>query len=336
MTSSTRQPAKTGPDRERVGGRRRRRRGRSARQVRGRGGRGARAAAEGRRGAGGVAGCDRPLRPPVSSSVVRPMRTSRPARASAARSRRAPLTNVPLADPRSSIDEPTRLAGHAGVRRESSGSSPSRPSPLSARPITNSSSSVSRWPLARPSTTTSSSGIGTRVTAGEATWVGSGMCPSASVTASSVCPEAQDVAQLERAHALEPLAVHEGPVRRAQVLDGQLALRPAREPRVTARELGVVAEPPVGLGGRAPDQQLAVDARTACPRVVALDDAQLLAGHWGRTLRLTRAAAASRRLWLMPACPSCGEDTPEGARFCPVCGMRAGRAGPRRRRSARS
>ena len=23
----------------------------------------------------------------------------------------------------------------------------------------------------------------------------------------------------------------------------------------------------------------------------------------------------------MPACPNCGEETPEGAHFCPVCGM---------------
>ena len=122
------------------------------------------------------------------------------------------------------------------------------------------------------------------------------MCPSASVTASSVVPRRRTSPSCEHAHALEALPVHEGPVRRAQILDRQLALRPAREPRVTARELGVVAEPPVGLGGRAPDEQLTVDRepRVGChPSKTRRCSSAIL----GRPY-VTGAAAASRRLGL--------------------------------------
>ena len=126
-----------------VGGRRRRvgpAAGVGGRQVMGR-----RAGAGGAGGGGRGAGVHRPLArcaaPGSSGPCARVTRLS--VRGSL---RRPPLTNVPLADPRSSTsgDPPSRNT--RACLRESSGSSPSRPSPLSARPITI--SLVERQPLA--------------------------------------------------------------------------------------------------------------------------------------------------------------------------------------------
>ena len=84
------------------------------------------------------------------------------------------------------------------------------------------------------------------------------------------------------------------------------------------------------LGGRASNQQLGVHGQ-GLAAILALADLELLTGHPPRTLTLSdharqRAASwpvdeAGPRLFVVRACPSCGEEASEQARFCPACGM---------------
>ena len=126
-------------------------------------------------------------------------------------------------------------------------------------------------------------------------------------------PHPHDVAQAERSNLLDPLAVHERPVRRAEVLDRQLARGAARGARVTR----------VRSRGRrpaSPAPRRRSDRSAGRPRLPG----------W-RRVRCPRSREAARRpsersfrLTSVRACPSCGEETPERARFCPVCGMALG------------
>ena len=91
-----------------------------------------------------------------------------------------------------------------------------------------------------------------------------GRAPTASVTASSVWPDADHVAERSDARLLDALAVDERPVRRAQSSIVSSSRRPRVEPGVAARELGIVAEPPGLLGGGPADEQLVVHCEL-CP-----------------------------------------------------------------------
>ena len=125
---------------------------------------GAGAAARGRRGApgrrggaaagggGGSGGAEGACSEPVSSMVVSPTRIESPTLQHpglAARARRSRRSRSPIRGPRC-VSRPPASRTTRAWRRESSGSSASRPSPLTARPITSSSPSVSRRPLAGP------------------------------------------------------------------------------------------------------------------------------------------------------------------------------------------
>ena len=98
-------------------------------------------------------------------------------------------------------------------------------------------------------------------------------------------PQADDVAEAQDTDTLDALAVDEGAVRGAEVLDRQHAARAARHPGVAARELRVIAQPPVDVGGGTPDQQLTVD-REPRARCLPDDDAHSLVRHGRATLRL--------------------------------------------------
>ena len=256
ITSSTRHPAKTVPGgswRAAVGG------GAAAASAgaagrcagggagTGRRARRRRAAARRRRRAGGLRGPTRGRPASVSSSVVAPdahrvTRLERRWLAHAHAVHEGPVGRPEVLDRRAAPG----VAGHARVAARELGVVAEPPSPLSARPITSSSSSASRRPWSAAGVDHDSSsrrpGVGT---AGErelgrlrdaARGVGD--------LRASVCPIRTDVAQRERARRLDALAVHERPVRRSRGPRSS-ARRPApREARAwRARDLGVVAEP---------------------------------------------------------------------------------------------
>src|SRR5215207_3259007 len=131
--------------------------------------------------------------------------------------------------------------------------------------------------------------------------------------------QANRVASAQRSRAVDPLVVDERPVGRAEVLDGQLPVGLAHRARVPPRQLWVVAQPSFGKLRRPADQQLRIDRQQGAG-VLALAHSQLLARHAGEPYA-SPARAARHRLIAMPACPNCGEETPERARFCPVCGV---------------
>ena len=90
------------------------------------------------------------------------------------------------------------------------------------------------------------------------------------------------------------LVVHERPVRRPEVLDRQPSVGAAGQASVASRDLRIAPEPPLVLGGGAPEQQVGVDAEQ--PALVGpLDHAQLLAGHRGRSVTASRASASVAR-----------------------------------------
>ena len=139
--------------------------------------------------------------------------------------------------------------------------------------------------IATPSPTISPSGTATGAGTGTSVRVASGDEPALIRHGELGRPHAHDIAEAQDTDTLDALAVDVGAVRGAEVLDRQHAARAARHPGVAARELGVLAQPPVDVGGGTPDQQLTVDGE---PRARCLpgDHAQSLVRHGRATLRL--------------------------------------------------
>ncbi len=106
-------------------------------------------------------------------------------------STRPPFSHVPLPELRSSTARPPSGARWMRAwRRETSGSSVSRPSPATARPISRSPSSSIRRPAPAPETISSCSPIGSGAAGSMSAegWVGDGSFPSGSVTRMIVWP----------------------------------------------------------------------------------------------------------------------------------------------------
>src|SRR3954454_18761454 len=86
----------------------------------------------------------------------------------------------------------------------------------------------------------------------------------------------EDIARGEGPLGVDAIAIHERPVRRAEILDRELAVGSPVDPGVAARDLGIVAELSLLLGSRATDQQLGLDGQ-ALASLLALGHLQLLA-----------------------------------------------------------
>ena len=186
-----------------------------------------------------------------------------------ARGRRSRTSRSPSRGPRC-VSRPPASRTTRAWRRESSGSSASRPSPLTARPITSSSPSVSRRPLAGPR---GHQQLLRAASASASLPAGGTPRPAASAPGTPTrgvghlqdrLAHPHDVAQVQRSRGVDALAVHERPVRRPEILDRELSARAAREPRVAARDLGVVAEPSLLLRSRTADEQVGLH-RPGCP-----------------------------------------------------------------------
>ena len=234
-----------------------RRRGPAARAGAGPAGEAARAAA-GRGRAGGAAA--RPARPRSAPRSCAPSRIESP-------DLELPCGSLdPLAVDERAVRRPEVLdrqpsagaAGDARVAARQLRVVAEPPSPLSARPITNSSASAIQAALSAP--TVDHAAALRRAGGGP---VG-GSRPAGSAlgdAARGVChlqerlAHPHDVPSVQRARALDPLVVDERPVGGSEILDAQLAVDAAPGARVAARDLGVVAEPSLGLVGGATDQQ---------------------------------------------------------------------------------
>ena len=154
-----------------------------------------------------------------------------------------------------------------------------------------------------------------------------GVRPAASVTVSIGLAHPDDVADVERARVVDPLAVHERPVRRPEVLDRQLVPRcRARPARGGARSRGRRRACP---RPRRPTRPISRSPSTAQRSPRALPSVTRSCSPAIDAEPYASPAGAASLDFGVRACPSCGEETPEGARFCPACGM-ALAGGPRR------
>ena len=295
ITSSTRQPANTEPTARELRsatasaaaglaavaavrrwparGRRCRGRRRPRRTPARAGGGGGAAAAHGRRRRHGrrlgSAGSGPPrrvgARTSVTSSVVEPTRTESPT-CSARRPRtRSPLTNVPFADPRSSIGQLAAcVAGNAGV---AAGQLEIVAQPPLAAHCAPDHELVRRGraagPRAAPAVITSTSprrrsrsarapAAGAPAEARRRTSAGAALGAVRS-TSRTVWPTRTTSPRVERPRGVDPLVVDERSVRRPEILDRQPAVGAARDAGVAARDLGDrrrAAPRPRAPGGR--------------------------------------------------------------------------------------
>ena len=133
---------------------------------------------------------------------------------------------------------------------------------------------------------------------------GAGGCP-APVTCSVVEPTRTESPTLSSRLAADALAVHEGPVRRPEILDRQPAVRLADDAGVAARELVVVVQPP--LSAHLPPDDELVRQREPATRARPGGDHQLLHRRGRRRRGRTAAPAPARhrscRSRAGPSCP---------------------------------
>ena len=241
----------------------------------------------------------------VNSRVVEPTRTESPTFSTWRPRTRSPFTNVPFAEPRSSIvSSPPASRATRAWRRESSPSSLSLPGPLTSRPITSSSPGV------EPAAQRAPGGDHQHRTRAGVRTVGSaagafglpGRDGSAGAGAVGHLEDrpahSYDVTDLERPRGVDALVVHERPVRRPEILDREPTVGPrARRVRDGARVSGSPPSLPSSSGASRPISRSASTLRSlprslpsvtrSCSPAIGLEAyasaAASASGSWVRT-----------------------------------------------------